>query len=127
MATLHRAAAGFAGEPGPISLWTGVLAAPAAFLLNLGVSYLLVTLGCETATPWLHLSSLVAFLLAAGGGSLAWRDWRRSGREWPGDGGSVLARSRFLAVLGLMTSALFTLLVLAQWLAVPFLGPCRQI
>lgn len=117
----------FTESRGLLSLWAGVLAAPTAFLLNLQVGYLLATVECRSATPWLHLSSLLMLLLALGGGALAWRDWRRSGGEWPGDGGSVVARSRFLSVLGMLGSALFALVILAQWLPVLFLGPCREI
>lgn len=112
---------------GLLSLWGGVLLAPAAFLLNLQITYAVVTLNCMGARPWLHLSSLATLLLALGGGWLAWREWRRTGEGWPGDAEGAVPRSRFLAMLGLLTSSLFALVVLAQWVPVLFLGPCSQI
>jgi hypothetical protein len=117
----------FTDARGLLSLWAGVLLAPLAFLLNLQVTYMLVALECDNATPWLHASSLLMLLLALGGGWLAWRDWRRTGGGRPGDGGGVVPRSRFLAVMGLMTSALFALIILMQWVAVLLLQPCRGI
>ena len=109
------------------ALWAGVLLAPLAFLLNLQIVYTLVTLDCGRVTPWLHVSELAMLALAVGGGGLAWREWRRAGEERAGDEGGPLARSRFLAVLGMLTSALFVLAILAQWLPILVLGPCRQI
>jgi hypothetical protein len=117
----------FTDTRGLLSLWAGVLLAPLAFLLNLQVTYALAAMACDHATPWLHTSSLLMLLLALGGGWLAWRDWRRTGGGQPGDGGGAVPRSRFLAVLGLMTSALFALIILMQWMAVLILQPCREI
>lgn len=117
----------FKDASGLLSLWGGVMLAPAAFLLNLQITYAVVTLNCSDAEPWLHLSSLATLLLALGGGWLAWREWRRTGEGWPGDGEGAVPRSRFLAVLGLLSSSLFALVILAQWLPVLVLGPCVQI
>lgn len=75
----------------------------------------------------LHLVTLATLALAVAGGLVAWRDWRRSGGEWPGEEGSVLARSRFMGVLGLLTSAFFALVIVAEWAAKLFLDPCVAI
>jgi hypothetical protein len=125
MATTEPQTSEYFEEPrGKLSLWTGLLAAPIAFLLNLQAMYMLVTLTCDAAGPWLHVSARVTFALAAAGGWVAWRDWRRTGARWPGQGGDAIARSRFLAALGVLGSALFALVIVAQWLATWFLGPC---
>lgn len=105
-------------------LWAGLPAAPVAFLLNLQTMYILVTLTCGTARPWLQLSAALTLLLAIGGGALAWRNWKRCGAWWPGQGGDALARSRFMAALGLFASVLFSLVILAQWMVTWVLGPC---
>jgi hypothetical protein len=75
----------------------------------------------------LHLVSLGALLLALGGGAVAWREWRRAGSEWPGEGSGPLVRSRFMAVIGVLASAFFTLVIVAQWIAQLFLNPCMGI
>jgi len=110
--------------PGRLALWAGLLAAPVAFLFNLQTMYILVTMTCRSARPWLQLSGAATLLLAVAGGVLAWRNWRRSGVSWPGQGGDALARSRFMAALGLFASVLFSLVIIAQWMVTWVLGPC---
>ncbi len=111
---------------GLLALWAGVLVPPLAWLSNLLVSYLLVPWACATGRQFvLHLVTLVAVLLALGGGLLAWHNWWRAGREWPGDGGGVLVRSRFMAVVGLLSSAVFGLVILAQGIPSFILHACE--
>ena len=115
-------------EPrGVLALWGGVLLPPLAFMLNLQIAYTLVTLACESARPWLHLSTAAMLLLALGGGALAWRSWKRAGEEPSSREEGTLPRSRFLAIVGLMSAALFTLTILVQWLPMFVLRPCGQI
>lgn len=116
-------------EPkGLAALWFATLAGPAAWLLGLNADYALVRIAC---TEWtmlpLHLVSLATLALALGGGVVAWREWQRAGGEWPGEGGGVLTRSRFMAVLGLLGSGLFSLIIVAQWTTKLFLNPCMGI
>jgi hypothetical protein len=109
-----------------LSLWTGMLAAPFAFLLNLQISYMLVPWVCVTGQLfWLHLAGALTLLLALAGGFLAWRNWKKSGQEWRSHERSVESRSRFMAILGLMMSGLFSLIILAQWIANLIIGPCQ--
>ena len=109
-------------------LWYALLAGPLAWMLGLNADYSLVRVACAKGTMLpLHLVTLVTLLLAASGGLVAWREWRRDGAEWPGEEATVLERSRFMSVVGLMASALFSLAILAQWAAKLFLGPCVAI
>jgi hypothetical protein len=108
------------------ALWTGLLLAPAAFLLNLELAYALVPTACSSRNQLLtHLVHLVCLGLAAFGGITAWRCWRAAGETWPGGDGGPLARSRFMAGLGFLTSALFALVILAQWIPSFMLSPCQ--
>jgi hypothetical protein len=117
----------FSKRRGLVSLWGGVLLPPAAFLLNLQVAYAVVAVTCARAAPWVHVTSALLFVLALVGGAIAYSQWRRSGGGPPGDGGNVLDRSRFLAAVGGMGSALFSLIILMQWVALLLLPPCGQI
>lgn len=118
----------FLDSRGSAILWIGLLAAPTAWFLNLLVGYLLVPWACESdQVVALHLSSLVALLIAGGGGLAAWRLWRRTGREWPSEAGGPLPRSRFLAMLGLLVSVLSSLIIIAQWIANFILVPCQPV
>jgi hypothetical protein len=110
------------------ALWFAVLAGPVAWMLGLNAEYNLVRVACakQDMLP-LHAVSLLTLLLALSGGVVAWREWKRAGREWPGEEGGPIGRSRFMAAVGLMASALFSLTILAQWAAHFFLNPCMAI
>lgn len=75
--------------PGPIALWFGVLAPPAAWFLHLAVSYSLVRWVCFTGATWtLHLTTAVTLALAGAGGATAWWSLRELG--WRPAPGSVV-------------------------------------
>jgi hypothetical protein len=68
---------------------------------------------------------IVYLLIASAAGWLAWRDWGQLGREWPGDGGGAMPRSRFMAAIGVMIAALSVLAIIAQGIATIILSPCQ--
>ena len=108
-------------------LWFGILAGPLAFLLNLQLSYMLVHPVCVTAHRLvLHLVPAGALLLTASGGVSAWRSWQRTGQAESSKPGGVLPRSRFMADVGLLTSGLFLIVIVAQWLPNFILTPCQR-
>jgi hypothetical protein len=76
---------------------------------------------------YLHALSVLTLALALAGGWVAWREWKRAGAEYPGEEGGTIPRSRFMAFLGMLGSALFSLTILAQWTASFFLNPCMGI
>jgi hypothetical protein len=114
-------------QPGSIfASWAGFLIAPFAFLLNLQISYMLVPWACSAGHVfWLHAASVGTLLLGLLGAFIALRNWQKAGRGWQSEGGSAAARSRFMAILGLMMSGLFSLLILAQWIADFIIDPCQ--
>ena len=79
------------------------------------MGYLLVHPAClkNDMTP-LHVVQILCLAAALGGGLIAWQALRR---ERAGEAGGRGDRSRFLAGLGVWTSALFALVIVAQ--AVP--------
>jgi hypothetical protein len=108
------------------SLWIGLLLAPTAFLINLEVAYALVPAACSSRNQLpVHLVHLTCLLLAVIGLLTAWRSWNVAGATWPGDRGEPLARSRFMAGLGLLSSVLFALIIVAQWIPSFVLDPCQ--
>jgi hypothetical protein len=108
------------------ALWTGLLLAPVAFLANLEVAYAFVTRSCDRGDQLLiHLTHLACLLLALGGTWAAWHVWHAEGRKWPGAAGGVVGRTRFMAGLGLLTGAMFTLVIVAQWIPGFVLSPCQ--
>ena len=108
-------------------LWFGILAGPLAFLLNLQLSYMLEQPVCVTAHHIiLHLVPAGALLLAASGGVSAWWNWQRTGQAESSKAEGVLPRSRFMADVGLLTSGLFLVVIVAQWLPNFILSPCQR-
>jgi hypothetical protein len=112
--------------PGEIlRLWAGILTGPLVALLEQGVQYLLVPGACAGGRELpLHLAALVALLLIAGAGMVALREWRRAGTV-ADDAAGARARSRFMAIVGVLTTGIFGLVVAAHWLAVLVLGACQ--
>ena len=117
----------FFQRQGIVWLWFSILAPPLAFLLNLQLSYVLVSQACVTGRHLLlHLVPVGTLLLAVSGGVSAWYNWRRTGHAGSTEAAGVLPRSRFMAATGLLTSGLFILVIVAQWLPNFLLHPCQR-
>ena len=99
---------------------------PAAALADLQVAYMLVAPSCEAGNNLpLHLVHAIMLAAAAVGVGCGVAAWRRSGSgELHTDAGRT-ARTRFLAVLGILLSGLFAAVVVAQWLGDFVLSPCQ--
>jgi len=119
-------AAHFATTRGKMALWAGVLGGAVVWSLQMQIGYALSRFSSEHR--WLtvmhHLVSLLAVAGAAWCTWLAWREWQRLGGGEPGGSEPGLTgRSRFLALLGVITSGLFTVVIIAQWVPVFFISP----
>jgi hypothetical protein len=108
------------------ALWTGVLLPPIVLLIDLEVAYALVPRACASRNSLpVHLSHLICLALVLFAGITALRCWRALGSTWPGEDGSSVASSRFLAGLGLLLSALSALVIIAMWIPSFMLDPCQ--
>lgn len=110
-------------ELNPWAVGFALLGAPAAWAVQLTLSYGLVghacfpmTLPLETPVwtpvwPWLAAISLAAILVGLAAGWVAWRNWRKVRHEQPGSHHRLLdageGRTRFLAMWGMLTSLMF--------------------
>lgn len=109
-----------------LAIWAGVLGPGLIFLIHLQVGYMLVPVDCERDTRLLaHAASVVGILLAAGLGLLALRTWRQRGERWPDASASIVSRDRFLGAVGCLLAGLTILTLVAQWIPVFFIDPCR--
>ena len=137
MNTLHPLARGVAHPaPGqdrvsPYLLWAGLLLAPLAFSLQVVCSYPVAADLCRRGgNPlwWLVGINVATVLVAAAGLWAAWMSWRRTRAEKAGGAEATAergdGRTRFLAQLGLISSALLVFAVLLQFSALVFFGPC---
>ena len=95
--------------------WTGVLAGPVAWSVMLGFNYALTKWSCGHTTAYvLQLIAVAAFACAAAGAYAAWRTLMLVPEGATDDGARPMDRSRFMGVLGLGSSALFGLLLIAS-------------
>lgn len=99
---------------------------PAAALGDLQIAYMLVAPSCEAGTNvWLHVVHAAMLALAIAGGVLGWLSLRAVGQgQLHSDAGRV-ARTRFLAVVGMLSAGLLSLLIVAQWMSDFVLSPCQ--
>ncbi len=72
----------------------------------------------------LHLISLVTLLAALGAAAAGGLLWRRTHAHWPDDRGGRVDRTRFVAAMAVLISALFALVSTAQWAATVVHEPC---
>jgi hypothetical protein len=108
-----------------IELWAGVLLPPVAWALHLTLTYMLSAFACDP--PWVfsfHVVSILALAMSLYGGWIGWRLWARVQDGPENEGGSV-GRSRFMAISAVALSALFALVILAQWFPSFIIEPCR--
>jgi hypothetical protein len=105
--------------------WFGLVAPPAAWLLNLELGYSLAHAACHgSGILPVHAATIAALALCAIGGAAAFISWRRSGSDWPRDVAGALDRSRLLSTLGLGGALIFALLIVTQWIPTFMLEPC---
>ena len=98
----------------PLPLWTGILAGPVAWALDLTVSYALVKWSCaRESSAVLHAITPAALAMVAGGAALSWLALQETAADGPDDGGRPRQRARFMAILGLTSCALFALTIVA--------------
>ncbi len=110
----------------PLPLWTGILAGPTAWALDLTSSYSLVKPACRTQSAgMLTVIPLISLVLVAGGAALSWMAVRRTARDIPLDGGGPRQRARFMAVLGLALCTLFALQILAGAIPTSVIDACQ--
>jgi hypothetical protein len=103
--------------------WTGVLAGPIAWALDLMVSYSIVQWSCGGPHPLvLHLVSWIALLIIVGGLAASWRVLA----EAPRGAAPVAQRTRFMGWLGVVSCAMFATTIVATAIPRWILDACQQ-
>jgi hypothetical protein len=117
----------FSKTGGQLRLWLGFLLPPVAWAIQLQTVYLTTLYGCSSSDFMPnHLVSIFALLASIIGGVIAWRGWLETGKQWKAEAADATSRSRFMAILGMLASGLFTLVIFAQWLPTIFGVPCDK-
>jgi len=114
------------GAPSPLKLWSGILAGPVAWAMDLLVCYTIVKWTCLTQRQWLFDATTAgALLIVAIGAVLSWTALQQTAGAEPTDGGRPPQRAKFMAILGLTACALFGLTIAAAWIPRSVLDACR--
>ena len=110
--------------------WYGILIPAVAMLVQVGLGYALVPWSCSGQSRWaLHTAALVLALLASSGSLVGLGQWLQGGGDKPNAGigddrRDEATRARFMGAIGIASGLLFTIAILAQWLATAFFTPC---
>jgi hypothetical protein len=118
--------ASVSSDRGSIAVWAGFIGAPLLWGVHLQLGYMLVPWLCTTQKYWVAHLVTVLFLIAGGVCIwLCWREWRRVGGGMPSSHEPPIdGRTRFAALVGMWSSALFTMVIFAGHLPTFFLSPC---
>jgi hypothetical protein len=110
-----------------LALWVGILGSAVVWLVELQTTYAMVPWACSSGHRWmLPVASLFFFLTAVVPGFIAWGQWESDKPSQRDAHRNGIGRKRFMVLLGLMNTALFTLLILAQGTPVFFIHPCLE-
>lgn len=105
----------------PGRLWLAIVIGPLAWLAYMQTAYALVPWACRRPTAGmvtLLAVGVLALALSTAGLVTAWQAWRHVDRD------TTAGRTRFMALTGIGTSALFVLVVVAGMLPLLILAPC---
>jgi hypothetical protein len=107
------------------ALWYGWLVPPLTFGADLLLSYALVPHACSTGHFYvLHVVTVVAIIVTLSAGFFAWREYLRVSAGADDEGGSPRDRAHFMAIFGMIWSAAFVVVILANAVPRLMLSPC---
>ena len=108
------------------ALWTVVLAGPVVWLCSFLANYALAPWACTFQSKLaLYAVSLAALALCAVSTVYAWNLWKQLGAEWHAEGAAAVPRRRAMAISGIVLSAGFLLVVIAQSIPELMLASCE--
>ena len=104
--------------------WAGLAAGPVAWAISTQLNYALVDWQCVHKVPVIPLAAFVLAVLALSGGALSWRAWRRGGASFKPE--REVDTERFVALIGMLTAALFSAVIQLQGAASLILDECLR-
>lgn len=110
----------------PRALWLLVVFAPVIVAIEMQLNFVLVRQACSAQrNVALYVVSGVAVVLTVAAAIVAFRIWRQAGEAPPSEGGDLASRVGFISVLGILSSVMSFLVVLAQGIATVHFDPCQ--
>ena len=103
-----------------------MVAGPAIVALEQQTNFVLVRQACSVQRNLaLYVVSIVAILLTIATVWIGVSIWRRVGASWPTEASDLANRIRFISVLGILSSVISFLLIVAQGIATVVFNPCQ--
>jgi len=110
----------------PKALWLLIVAAPIIVAIEMQINYVLVRQACSAQRNIaLYAVTIVAIVLTVATALIALALWRVEGITWPTESPDLSARVRFIAVLGILSSGMSLLVIVAQGIATVLFNPCQ--
>ena len=103
----------------PRGLWLLVIAGPAIVAAEQQANYVLVRQACSMQR------NVTLYVVTIATAMVGVSIWRRTGAEWPTEESDLANRIRFLSVLGVLSSAMSFLVIVAQGIATVNFDPCQ--
>ena len=110
----------------PRALWLLIIVGPALVAAEQQANFVLVRQACSMQrNVALYAVVIVAMLLTIVTAMIGVSIWRRTGTDWPTEAGDLANRIRFISVLGVLSSAMSFLVIVAQGIATVHFDPCQ--
>jgi hypothetical protein len=111
-----RAEHRFSQPKGIARLWAGLLLAPAAWAVQMGISYALVPALCQAGAgrTAIFIVGFAGLAIALVGVWFAFLNWRDAGKGWRATGKEAVDRARFMAVTGLLLGGYVSVVIVLQ-------------
>ena len=110
----------------PKWLWLLVVIGPAILAIEMQTNFVLVRQACSAQRRVaLYVVVVVAMLLTIATIMIAVSLWRRAGVMWPTEAVDLANRIRFISALGVLSSAMSFIVILAQGIATMHFDPCQ--
>jgi hypothetical protein len=110
-------------------LWAAVIGTPILWSIHLVLNYALVQRLCLSKRMWvMHVITLAFAGLAGVAMAVSAREWTRTARRKPVGPKDTeeISRAQFLAVLAVMVSTLFFMVILATGVPAFIIDPCAE-
>ena len=112
---------------GLLSLSLGLLLAPTVALTNQELIYATDIWACgHGLRATIHIVPALCLIVTIGCLVTAYRNWQAVGAGLDEEAATIGARTRFLALMGMIISIFSSLVILVQWAAVFVFQPCAR-
>ena len=110
----------------PRALWLLIIVGPALVAAEQQANFVLVRQACSMQrNVALYAVVIVAMVLTIVTAMIGVSIWRRAGTDWPTEAVDLANRIRFISVLGILSSVMSFLVILAQGIATVHFDPCQ--